>query len=111
MCNIYYNQLRQLDTCNEKINRVIYSLQESFTNKLYNYLTDHLFKLKSLLLKLKAIELSLQSHENNNIIIKNNNNIINNYDSFINLLDKHDSFDIEINNMKIRIYDYMYSKL
>ena len=108
--NSFHLQLRQLDACNERLNRIIYSfdkIQQNYSNIMLNQLNTYSFKLKELELRLKNCE--IDNNINGNIIVKNTDNImINSYNMLKDILDNNKTIIFEINNKKIHITDYKY---
>lgn len=105
-CN---KQNRELNKCNERLNRIILSfdrIQQSYQNQLLNQLNRYAFKLKELDLKLSTL---LSNESSQFSIIKNENNeIIKNVNDFTKVLEDNENFIIEWNGKQIVISDYDY---
>jgi len=105
----YTKQNRELNKCNERLNRIILSfdrIQQSYQNQLLNQLTRYSFKLKELDLKLSTL---LNNESSQFSIIKNENNeIIKNVDDFSKVLEDNNNFIIEWNGKQIIISEYDY---
>ena len=109
--NNFYTQLRHLDVCNERINRIVYSfdlLQQNYSNMLLNQLQEYSFKLKELELRLKNCEVEKTSP----IIVKNDEGLLVNKISMLNkILNNKEKFILEIDNKKIEISNYDFKNL
>lgn len=106
--NSFYTQLRHLDVCNERVNRIVYSfdiIQQNYSNMLLNQLQNYSFKLKELELRLKNCEVENTSP----LLVKNKDGmLVNTLTMLTSILENKDNFMLEINNTKIEISDYKY---
>ena len=105
----YNKQNRELNKCNERLNRIILSfdrIQQSYQNQLLNQLNRYAFKLKELDLKLSTL---LNNESSQFSTIKNENNeILKNVNDFTKVLEDNENFIIEWNGKQIVISDYDY---
>tara|TARA_B100000161_G_scaffold105192_1_gene74427 strand:+ start:3527 stop:4675 length:1149 start_codon:yes stop_codon:yes gene_type:complete len=107
LLDLYNNQTRELNRCNERLNRIIISydrIQQSYHNELLQQLNNYAFKLKELDLKLS----SMMEKKDNTIIIKSDDKIIT-FEDFEKILEDNEDFIINWNGKNFRISDYIYN--
>ena len=107
LLDLYNNQTRELNRCNERLNRIIISydrVQQSYHNELLQQLNNYAFKLKELDLKLS----SMMEKKDNTIIIKSDDKIIF-FEDFEKILEDNEDFTINWNGKNFRISDYIYN--
>jgi exodeoxyribonuclease VII large subunit len=105
LLNLYNNQSRELNRCNERLNRIIISydrVQQSYHNELLQQLNNYSFKLKELDLKLS----SMMEKKDNTIIIKSNDKIVT-FEDFEKILDENEDFTIKWKGKEFKISDYI----
>jgi len=116
LMGLYNKQNRGLNTCTERLNKIILSfdrIQHSYQSELLNQLNTYAFKLKELDLKLSSLVNNTSANDKNNtILIKNNKNVIHkDVTKFIKRLEGTDDFIIDWGKNKIKISSYKFKLL